>query len=69
VVVDTTAGGDAFASGFLSHLVQGASLRESMTFAAASTASVLRFLGAQTGILRTAAPPHRTTVTEEVMAL
>lgn len=50
-VVDRTGAGDAFASGFLSQWVQGKSLAESIVFGSANSTSVVRYIGAKTGIL------------------
>ena len=49
--VDQTGAGDAFGSGFLSQWARGKSLRESVVFASANSASVVRHMGAKTGIL------------------
>lgn len=50
-VVDRTGAGDAFASGFLSQWIQGKSLVESIVFGSANSTSVVRYIGAKTGIL------------------
>lgn len=50
-VIDRTGAGDAFASGFLSQWVQGKSLAESIVFGSANSTSVVRHVGAKTGIL------------------
>lgn len=51
-VVDTTGCGDAFASGFLARYALGAPVQECMAFATANAQSVLRYVGARAGILR-----------------
>lgn len=56
-VVDRTGAGDAFASGFLSQWVQGKSLADSIVFGSANSTSVVRYIGAKTGIL-----PHGVTL-------
>lgn len=48
---DTTGAGDAFGSGFLAHFAAGHSLRSSLIFASANSASVVSKLGANRGIL------------------
>lgn len=50
-VIDRTGAGDAFASGFLSQWVKGASLKESIVFASANSTSVVGQIGAKPGIL------------------
>ncbi len=50
-VLDRTGAGDAFGSGFLSQWVQGKTLAESIVFASANSTSVVRYIGAKTGIL------------------
>jgi len=50
-VIDRTGAGDAFASGFLSQWVQGKSLVDSIVFGSANSTSVVRYIGAKTGIL------------------
>ena len=50
-VLDRTGAGDAFASGFLSQWVQGKSLVDSIVFGSANSTSVVRYIGAKTGIL------------------
>lgn len=51
-VVDRTGAGDAFGSGFVSKIAQGASLREAIVFASANSTSVVTKIGAKEGILR-----------------
>ena len=48
---DTTGAGDAFGSGFLAHFASGHSFRNSLTFGAANSASVVAKFGANKGIL------------------
>lgn len=50
-VIDRTGAGDAFASGLVAKLVQGASLAEAVTFASANSTSVVGQVGAKHGIL------------------
>lgn len=50
-VIDRTGAGDAFGSGFLSQWVQGKSLADCIVFASANSTSVVRHIGAKTGIL------------------
>ncbi len=50
-VIDRTGAGDAFGSGFLSQWVQGKSLADCIVFASANSTSVVRYIGAKTGIL------------------
>lgn len=50
-VIDRTGAGDAFGSGFLSQWAQGKSLADSIVFASANSTSVVRYIGAKTGIL------------------
>jgi sugar/nucleoside kinase (ribokinase family) len=57
-VVDQTGAGDAFGSGFLSQWVMGKSLRESVLFASANSSSVIRKMGAKSGILHKGAALH-----------
>jgi sugar/nucleoside kinase (ribokinase family) len=68
LVVDTTGCGDAFASGFLCRLAQGAAVDECLRFAAANAASVLQHLGARAGILRPGDPVGDLPVTVEPVA-
>lgn len=57
-VLDRTGAGDAFASGFLSQWVQGKSLVDSIVFASANSTSVVRYIGAKTGILHKGVKLH-----------
>lgn len=50
-VIDRTGAGDAFASGFLSQWVKGASLKDAIIFASANSTSVVEKVGAKAGIL------------------
>ena len=49
---DTTGAGDAFGSGFLSQLSQGAGIKQSILYASANSTSVIQHIGAKKGILR-----------------
>ena len=57
-VIDRTGAGDAFGSGFLSQWAQGKSLKDSIIFASANSTSVVRHIGAKTGILSAGAKLH-----------
>lgn len=57
-VLDRTGAGDAFASGFLSQWVQGKSLKDSIVFASANSTSVVKYIGAKTGILHKGVKLH-----------
>lgn len=57
-VIDRTGAGDAFGSGFLSQWVQGKPLAECIVFASANSTSVVRFIGAKTGILHKGVKLH-----------
>lgn len=50
-VKDTTGAGDAFGSGFLAHFAAGHSFKNSLIYASANSTSVVRRLGAHTGLL------------------
>lgn len=50
--VDSTGGGDAFASGFLSQYAIGSSLKKSAHFASANSRSVVCSIGSKNGILK-----------------
>ena len=50
-VHDATGAGDAFGSGFLAHLADGKSFKNSLTFASANSTSVVSKLGANKGLL------------------
>ena len=56
--LDRTGAGDAFGSGFLSQWATGKSLRESVIFASANSTSVVKKIGAKTGILYKGASLH-----------
>lgn len=49
--IDRTGAGDAFGSGFISQIAQGANLKQAILFASANSTSVIQALGAKTGIL------------------
>lgn len=51
-VVDTTGAGDAYTAGFLSMLLEEKSIQEALSFASQNSASVIRKVGAQEGLLR-----------------
>ncbi|MBQ3474161.1 carbohydrate kinase family protein [Candidatus Saccharibacteria bacterium] len=48
---DTTGAGDAFGSGFLAHIADGHSFKESLIFASANSISVVMKFGANKGII------------------
>lgn len=52
-IVDRTGAGDAYGSGFVASLIRGKTIEDSMAFAAANSTSVISYIGAKTGILRT----------------
>lgn len=54
-VVDRTGAGDAFCSGFVAARARGDSLVEALTFASANSTSVVKHIGAKTGILKKSA--------------
>lgn len=57
-VIDRTGAGDAFGSGFLSQWAIGKSLKDSIVFASANSTSVVKHIGAKTGILHHQAKLH-----------
>lgn len=57
-VIDRTGAGDAFASGFVTKVIQGASLEEAVTFASANSTSVVQKIGAKDGILQAGVKLH-----------
>ncbi len=57
-VADRTGAGDAFTSGFVSQIALGRDLEAAITFASANSTSVVRKIGAKTGILRSDAKIH-----------
>jgi ribokinase len=63
-VVDRTGGGDAFGSGFLSHIARGASVKDAMHFASANSTSVVTMIGAKAGILHEGVTLHDMPLTE-----
>ena len=52
-VVDRAGSGDAYGSGFVAALVRGKNMEEALSFAAANATSVVTYVGAKTGILKT----------------
>ena len=50
-VKDSTGAGDAFGSGFLAHIVDGYSFKNSLIFASANSTAVVAKIGASKGIL------------------
>lgn len=62
--IDRTGAGDAFASGFLSQWASGATLHQSVMFASANASSVVRHIGAKTGILPAGTPLHAMPISE-----
>jgi len=50
-VRDRTGAGDAFGSGFVARIINGASLSEAITFGSANSTSVVQTIGAKAGIL------------------
>lgn len=57
-VVDRLGAGDAFGSGFVAMIAQGASLEAAVTFASANSTSVVQQIGAKAGILHAGAQLH-----------
>lgn len=64
-VVDRLGAGDAFGSGFLSQWAQGKSLVDSIIFASANSTSVVRYIGAKTGILHKGVKLHHMPIHEK----
>ena len=64
-VIDRTGAGDAFASGFLSQWVKGASLRDAIVFASANSTSVVGSIGAKPGILHEQTALHDMPIEEK----
>lgn len=64
-VIDRTGAGDAFASGFLSQWLLGASLKDAIVFASANSTSVVSQIGAKAGILQRGVMLHDMTVQEK----
>lgn len=54
-VVDRTGAGDAFGSGLVAKLAAGKSIEEALTFASANSTSVVQYVGAKRGILKSSA--------------
>jgi ribokinase len=57
-VIDRTGAGDAFGSGFVAKVIQGASLEEAVIFGSANSTSVVQLIGSKPGILRKNAKLH-----------
>lgn len=57
-VVDRTGAGDAFCSGFTAMIAAGETLEQAVTFASANSSSVVKNIGAKTGILGVDSPVH-----------
>ncbi len=55
---DTTGAGDAFGSGFLAHIADGHSFKDSLVFASANSISVVMSFGANKGIIDGATKLH-----------
>ncbi len=51
-IISRTGAGDAFSAGFLGALMSGKNLKESMEWGAKDASSVIKLIGAQTGLLR-----------------
>lgn len=51
-VIDRTGAGHAFGAGFISAIAKGKSLEQAISFASANATSVISYIGAKTGILR-----------------
>lgn len=51
-VVDRTGAGDSFCSGFTAMIAKGADMEKAITFASANSTSVVKYIGAKTGILK-----------------
>ena len=51
IIKETTGAGDAFGSGFLAHMADGNSFKNSLVFASANAASVVAKFGANKGII------------------
>lgn len=64
-VLERTGAGDAFASGFLSQLLLGKTLKEAVIFASANSTSVVTKIGAKAGILEAGTPLHDMPLTEK----
>lgn len=57
-VLDRTGAGDAFGSGFVCKWAQKLSLKQAVTFASANSTSVVSYIGAKKGILKSDAKIH-----------
>ncbi len=66
-VIDRTGAGDAFGSGFLSQWAAGKSLADSIVFASANSTSVVRYIGAKTGILQHGVKLHDMPLSEKAL--
>lgn len=51
-VIDRTGAGDAYGAGLIAAIIRGQSMQEAMSFAAANATSVISYIGAKVGILR-----------------
>ncbi len=51
-VIDRTGAGDAYGAGLIASIIRGQSMQEAMSFAAANATSVISYIGAKVGILR-----------------
>ncbi len=51
-VIDRTGAGDAYGAGFIAAIAKGRSIQQAMSFGAANASSVISYIGATTGILR-----------------
>jgi sugar/nucleoside kinase (ribokinase family) len=57
-VIDRTGAGDAFCSGFTAMIIHNQSMEHAITFASANSTSVVKDIGAKTGILQKSAKIH-----------
>ena len=57
-IKDATGAGDAFGAGFLAHLAEGRSFKNSLIFASANSTAVVSKLGANKGLLTGREPLH-----------
>lgn len=57
-VIDRTGAGDAFCSGFTAMVIQTEPMEQALTFASANSTSVVKAIGAKTGILHKNAKLH-----------
>ena len=63
-VKDTTGAGDAFGSGFLAHLADGNSFRDSLVFASANSTAVVAHFSAKKGLLTGSEKLHEMPIQE-----